>query len=122
MVWLKLIGGFLLFMGLIGAAHALDRYAGDRYGYRPVAPPNLAFMLIPHGILVAWAAGLIRAPGLGWALAVLGAGALSFMLVILQRRTSVFIAAAAAGLMLTAAPILLLSMLFSDLADSPPGR
>lgn len=122
MVWLKLIGGFLLFVGLIGGAHALDRHAGDRYGYRPFALPNLAFMLLPHGVLAALAAGLMPAPGLGWVLGALGVGALSFMLVVLHRRTNVVIASAATGLMLIAAPILLLSMLFRDLADAPPGR
>ncbi len=127
MVWLTLILGFLLFMGLIGVAHALDRHAEECYGYRPFALPNLAFMLIPHGVLVAWAVGWARGawppltPGLGWALGALAVAALLFLLVVLQRRTSLGIALAGATLMLVAAPVLLLSMLFRDLADAPSG-
>lgn len=128
MVWLALIGGLVLFMGLIGGAHALDRYAEERFGYRPFALPNLAFMLIPHGVLAAWAGGWSRAPwppltpALGWALVALGGAALVFMLIILRRRTSLGIAAVAAGLMLIAAPVLVLSVLFRELADLPRGQ
>ncbi len=127
MVWLTLILGFLLFMGLISVAHALDRHAEERYGYRPFALPNLAFMLIPHGVLVAWAVGWARdawpplTPGLGWALGALAVAALILLLVVLQRRTSAGIAPVAVALMLLAVPVLLLSMLFRDLADAPSG-
>lgn len=128
MVWLTLILGFLLFMGLIRVAYALDRHAEERYGYRPFALPNLAFMLIPHGVLVAWAVGWGQdawppiTPGLRWALGVLAVAALIFLLAVLQRRTSLGIALAGAGLMLVAAPVLLLSILFRDLEDAPSGQ
>jgi hypothetical protein len=117
--WLWLLGGFLLFMGLIGLAHALDRHAAARYGYRPLALPNLAFMLIPHGILAAWAGGYAPTPGLRWALGGLGAWALIFMLVVLTRRTSAWIALVAVGVMTIAAPLLLLSMVFRAVAEGP---
>jgi hypothetical protein len=122
MIWLWLLGGFLLFIGLIALAHTLDRHAAGRYGYRPLALPNLAFMLIPHGILAAWAAGYAPTPVLGWALGALGAWALIFMLAILTRRTSAWVALAAAGLMTIAAPVLLLSMVFRAAAEGPPGE
>lgn len=120
MSWLWLLGGFLLFMGLIALAHALDRHAADRYGYRPLALPNLAFMLIPHGILAAWVVGYAPTPVLGWALGALGAWALIFMLAILMRRTSAWVALAAAGLMTIAAPVLLFSMVFRAAAEGRP--
>lgn len=122
MIWLWLLGGFLLFMGLIALAHTLDRHAAGRYGYRPLALPNLAFMLIPHGILAAWAAGYAPTPGLEWALGALGAWALIFMLAILTRRTSVWIALVAVGLMTIAAPLLLPSMAFRAAAEGPAGE
>lgn len=127
MVWLTLILGFLLFMGLIGVAHAMDRHAADRYGYRPFALPNLAFMLIPHGALAASVLGPSRlsgvplSPALAWVLGVLGGAALILMLAVLYRRTSPGVALVAGGMMLIGAPVLLLSMLFRDLADSKPG-
>lgn len=79
-------------------------------------------MLIPHGILAAWAAGYAPTPVLGWALGALGAWALIFMLAILTRRTSAWVALAAAGLMTIAAPVLLLSMVFRAAAEGPPGE
>jgi hypothetical protein len=126
MVWLGLFGGFLLFIGLIGLADALDRHAAERYGYRPFALPNLAFMLLPQGVLAATAAasaqGITPGPVLAWVPFVFAGAALSFMLTVLWRRTSARIAVAATGLMAVGAPILLLSMLFRELAGSTPGR
>jgi hypothetical protein len=126
MVWLGLIGGFALFMGLIGTAHALDGYTANRFGYRPFALPNLAFMLLPYGALVglaiAWRQGGWDAPALAPTLGALALAALIFMLVILWRRTRAWIALVAIGLMVIGAPILLLSMLFRDLAGSAPGQ
>lgn len=125
MDWLALIGGFLLFLLFLGGAHGLDRHAADRFGYRPFALPNLALMLLPHGILVAWALGLAWAPDLHEALvpllAALGAAALGLMLAILIRRTSPGMALVATLLMLAGASVLLPSMFFRDLAESPPG-
>jgi predicted branched-subunit amino acid permease len=126
MVWLGLVAGFLLFMGLIGLAHALDRHAAERFGYRPFALPNLAFMLLPQGAVAATAAasaqGISPGPVLAWVPFVFAGAALVFMLTILWRRTSPWIAVAATGLMAVGAPVLLLSVLFRDLAGSTPGR
>lgn len=131
MGWLWLAAGFLLFMGLIGSVHALDRYSAGRFGYRPFALPNLAFMLIPHGVLATAALGLRPGPdplpgislppGMLWTMMALGAGALIFMAVTLTRRTNSWIALVATALMTAAASVLLLSVFFRDLAEAPPG-
>jgi len=126
MVWLGLVAGFLLFMGLIGLAYALDRHTAERFGYRPFAVPNLAFMLVPQGVLAATAAasaqGVSPGPVLAWVPFVFAGAASVFMLTILWRRTRPWIAVAATVLMAVGAPVLLLSMLFRDLAGSTPGR
>ena len=132
MGWLWLAAAFLLFTALIGSAHALDRYCAGRFGYRPLALPNLAFMLIPHGLLLAACSGLsprgdifdglAAPPGASWILAGLAAGALIFMLVTLTRRTTAWIAVAATALMTAAASVLLFSVFFRDLAETPPDR
>jgi hypothetical protein len=131
MGWLGLILGFLVFMAAIGAAYALDDLAARRYGYRPFAPPNLAFMLIPHGILLAWLAGL--APNaaetplaeipaaLVWGGTGLGILALGFMTLVLAARTRAWIALLATGAMLAAAPVLLVSFVVRDFARAPSG-
>ena len=133
MSWLLLIVGFLAFMALIRGAHALDDLVADRFGYRPFAPSNLAFMLIPHGVLLAavlgWerAVGLVSgAPGstsshvpeaLPVLLGALAVGCVLLMLVILMRRTRVWIAVAATLLMCLAASVLLPSVAFRDMAQ-----
>ena len=105
MMWFGLILGFLAFMAAIGAVYALDDLAARRYGYRPFAPPNLAFMLIPHGILLAWLAALspsaAESPLAGmpatlvWGATGLGVLAVGFMVVVLAVRTRAWIALAA---------------------------
>jgi ABC-type nitrate/sulfonate/bicarbonate transport system substrate-binding protein len=83
-------------------------------------------MLLPHGVLVAfvlaWRQGSWAAPVPALALGAFALAALLFMGVILWRRTSAGVALAAIGLMVVGAPILLLSMLFRELAESAPGR
>jgi hypothetical protein len=138
MAWLALLGAFFAFMASLGAVHALDRHAARRYGYRPFALPNLAFMLIPHGALLAWLgwiwafgaegdpsgtgtlAGLAMTPALVWILGAIGAAAALFMLLVLYRRTGPWIALAATLAMTLAASVLIPSMLFRDLAETPP--
>jgi hypothetical protein len=131
MAWLVLIGGFLAFMVGVGAVYALDDLAARRYGYRPFGPPNLAFMLIPHGVLLAWLVS--RMPGAedgaiaGFPMAVvwggtgLGVLAVGFMGLIVAARTRAWIAVAATAAMLAAASVLLLSVLFRDFARAPSG-
>lgn len=132
MGWLWIAAAFVLFTALIGSAHALDRYCSGRYGYRPLALPNLAFMLIPHGVLLAACSGpsprgdlfhgLAAPPGASWVLAGLAAGALIFMLATLTRRTTAWVAVAATALMTAAASVLLFSVFFRELAQTPPDR
>jgi len=47
-----LIGAFALFGALLRGAHALDAWAEARFGYRPLALPNLLFMAVPNGLLL----------------------------------------------------------------------
>lgn len=131
MGWLGLIGAFLAFMAAIGAVYALDDLAARRYGYRPFAPPNLAFMLIPHGVLLAWL--VAQAPGAAdgalaglpmavvWGGTGLGVLAVGFMGLVVVARTRVWIAVAATAAMLAGASVLLLSVLFRDFARAPSG-
>lgn len=126
MTLLALIGGFLLFMATIGAAHALDRYGERRYGYLPFALPNLAFMLIPHGllsVLLVQANGVPAAPGVEvfsgpgfWVSALAAAGASLGMFVIVRARTGGWLALVATVAMLFAASVLLFSVLFRAIA------
>ncbi len=113
-------------MAAIGAAHALDRYGERRYGYLPFALPNLAFMLIPHGllaVLVIQAHGAPAAPeveALGgpgfWVPAVAAAGASLGMFAIVRARTGGWLALVATLAMLCAASVLLFSVLFRVIA------
>lgn len=131
MGWLGLIGAFLAFMAAMGAVYALDDLAARRYGYRPFAPPNLAFMLIPHGVLLAWL--VAQAPGAAdgalaglpmavvWGGTGLGVLAVGFMGLVVVARTRVWIAVAATAAMLAGASVLLLSVLFRDFARAPSG-
>jgi hypothetical protein len=130
-VWLALAGGFAAFMVLVGAVHALDRHAAGRFGYRPFALPNLALMLVPHGLAAAALAGpLLGAdPGtvlpLGevgvWALGGLGLAAAGVVLWAVRRRTDWPIALVSTLAMLLAAPVLILSVLAGNLAESGRG-
>jgi hypothetical protein len=124
---LVLLGAFLAFMVALAAVHRLDRETGRRFGYRPLALPNLAFMLIPHGIAVAALAArasgtdpgayLGLPPGADWALGAVAILAALFMLWVLRGRTSLTIALGATAIMTAAASVLLLSMLFRELAE-----
>jgi len=127
MTWPWLVAAFALFMLFISGADALDRYAESRYGYRPLALPNLTFMLIPHGIALAAIAGLADATQIElpmlvpWLTGALGLAAAAFMLWTIRRRTIGWIAMVSTLAMIVAAPVLLLSMLFRTLAEAPPG-
>ena len=126
-----LIGAFFVFMAIIGAVHALDQWALDRFGYAPFALINVVAMLLPSAVLWAGLAGLAAAdagplgelsgtlgPGLLFGLAVAAVLAMAWLL---QRRTATWVAAIAAPLLLVAAPVLLFSVLFSTLATAGPG-
>lgn len=125
--WLGLLGGFLIFMLFISAAQTLDRHAEARWGYRPLALPNLAFMLMPHGLLAAVALQRLAGPGGQadavpiWAAAVLAAILAGGMFWIIRKRTAPWVALAATLAMCAAASVLLASMLFRTLAEAPPG-
>ena len=114
MTLLAVAAGFLLFMGLIRAVHALDDYARARYGYAPFAIPNLLFMLIPHGLLLLAIQG--TEPRELWA-GLAGAGLLVVLLLI-KSRTNGWIALLAAPLQLAAASVLVFAVFFRGLAQS----
>jgi hypothetical protein len=134
---LALAAGFLAFMAVIGSVQAVDRFALGRYGYRPFALPNLAFMLIPHGMLAVWLAGVLAPaadapldaalsalPGpiiLPWGLAGLGVLMALGLFLILRVRANAWIGLFAVGLMMVGASVLLLSALFADLAQTASG-
>ena len=131
MGWLGLIGGFLAFMVGVGAVYALDDHAARRYGYRPFAPPNLAFMLIPHGVLLVWLVSSMPGAANGalaglpvavvWGGKGLGVLAVGFMGLVVAARTRAWIALLATAAMLAGASVLLLSVLFRDFARAPSG-
>lgn len=118
MTLLAIVAGFLLFMGLIRAVHALDDYALARYGYAPFAMPNLLFMLIPHGLLLF---AIRSTSDQIWILLALAGAALLGMLLLLWSRTSAWIALFAAPVSLLLAPVLVLSLLFRILARAGGG-
>jgi len=123
--WLTLAVAFLAFMGLIITVQAVDRYAAGRFGYRPFASSNLAFMLIPHGLLAAW---LIPWWSTGqpaaarWVPALLGTSMAIGLFLILWRRTSAWIALFAVPVMAAGASVLLVSGLFGELARAGAER
>jgi hypothetical protein len=113
MTFLLIVGAFLVFMGLIWSIHAVDGYASARFGYAPFALPNALFMLAPHGLLLM----VIRGGGHRELLATLaGAGMLGLFLLIRQR-TSGWLALYAAPILLLAAPVAVLTVLFRGFAQ-----
>lgn len=116
---------FLAFMALIGAVYALDTWARGRYGYAPFALLHVVAMLPASGAL--WI-GLALTRGLdlvgsGWSppadpawllgLAALAASAMGWVIL---RRTNPWVALFATAALLVAAPVLVFSMLFRQVA------
>lgn len=116
---------FLAFMALIGAVYALDTWARGRYGYAPFALLHVVAMLPASGAL--WT-GLALTRGLdlvgsGWSppadpawllgLAALAAAAMGWVIL---RRTNPWVALFATAALLVAAPVLVFSMLFRQVA------
>ena len=131
MTLLGLIGAFFVFMALIGAVHALDQWALNRFGYAPFALINVLAMLLPSAAL--WAGLAVLAgqeagalgelagalgPALLFGLAIAAVLAMAWLL---RRRTPTWVAAIVAPLLLVAAPVLVFSVLFSTLATAGPG-
>jgi hypothetical protein len=128
---------FLAFTALIGAVYALDTWAGGHYGYAPFALLHVVAMLPASGAL--WA-GIALTRGLdlfgsGWPVPVdpawlLGLAALIALAMgwVILRRTNTWVALFAAPVLLVAAPILVFSMLFRQVAlagetqNPPPPR
>jgi hypothetical protein len=110
--------GFLLFMGLIWSIHAADDYALGRFGYAPFALPNALFMLIPHGLLIM----AVQGGGSRELLATLAGAGMLGMLLLIRRRTNGWLALFAAPVLLAAAPVVLLSVLFRGFAQGGDER
>jgi hypothetical protein len=124
-ILLSLAAGFLVFMALIGAVHALDRWTLDHYGYAPFAPVNVLAMLIPSGCLLAGLAMLGRADldalkAAADPVMLLGLAACAglAMACLIGRRTNAWVALFAAALLLAGAPVLLFSVLFRAIAGA----
>ena len=125
MMLFVLVLAFLAFMALIGAVYALDTWSSGRYGYAPFALLHVVAMLPASGALwtgLALTQGLDLA-GSGWSAPVdpvwllgLAAVAASAMGWIILRRTNPWVALFAAPVLLLAAPILVFSMLFRQVA------
>jgi len=123
MTLLALVFGFLVFMALIGAVQALDRWSLARFGYAPFALVNVLAMLVPSGALLAGAAALGGADPAGlaglmdplWLIGLGLCGGLA-MAWLIGRRTNPWVALFAAPLMLVGAPVLVFSVLFRGMA------
>jgi hypothetical protein len=120
---LGLAAGFLVFMALIGAVHAVDRCALDRYGYAPFALVNVLALLIPSGVFLAGLAmlggadlGALEAAADPVMLLGLAACAGLAMAWLIGRRTNAWVALLAAPLLLVGAPVLIFSVLFRVIA------
>lgn len=130
MTLLALAAGFLAFMALIGAVHAVDHWSLRRFGYAPFALVNVLLMLVPSGALLAVLASLggtgLGGTGLGDLVQVLGpawplglaAGAGLAMAWLIGRRTNTWVALFAAPLLLVGAPVLVFSILFRTIATT----
>lgn len=115
--------GFSVFMGLVWSVHRLNRLGAERFGYEPFAPPNVALMCVPSLLLYSALEGL---PSMGGvpdaadpaALVKLGICALFLlaMLGLLAWRNNLWIALYAASVMVLAAPVVLLIVLYQRLA------
>ena len=103
---------FLVFLGLIWSVHRVDRYALARYGYAPFALPNVLFMLIPHGLLLA----AIQSGEHQELFATLAAVGLLAVFLIIKVRTNGWLSLYAAPLQLVAAPVLVFAVLFRRFA------
>jgi hypothetical protein len=128
MHFLWLIAAFALFMAAIWSVYALNGLAQARYGYQPFSLPNAALMLVVNLLLLSALregaegdggalTGLVSA----WAPAVsikLAAGALlsAVVLVVITRRTRLWIALYAVLLMAAGAIAILPSLIFRSMA------
>jgi hypothetical protein len=137
MTFFALVLGFLAFMALIGVVYALDTWSGGRYGYAPFALLHVVAMLPASAALwtgLALTRGL-NLVGAGWSVPAdpvwllgLAAVAASAMGWVILRRTNPWVALFAAPVLLLAAPILVFSMLFRQVAlagetqDPPPPK
>jgi len=123
-IWLVL--AFALFMAAIGSVYALNRFAARRYGSEPFSLPNAALMLVVNLLLLSAFSGV--ADGQGGliqhavnepaALVKLSVAALLglWMLAVVARRSSVWIALYAVPLMAVGSIAILPSLLFHHLA------
>ena len=114
---LLLAAGFVLFMGLIRAVHAVDDYSLGRYGYAPFGLPNVLFMLIPHLLVIL----AVRDAAPRELAATLAAGGLLAMLLLIKSRSNGWIALFAASVQLVTAPVLVFAVLFRRLAGPAGG-
>lgn len=123
-----LLALFVAFLAVVGAVHGLNRLGAGRFGYAPLALPNAALMLVPHGLLLALLSGLSQGVGpltvfaeagpTAWVLLGVGAAVVLGMAVLIGMRTRPWIGAAATLLMLAAAPVVIATVLFGRVAGA----
>lgn len=122
MAWLWLLLAFGVFMALLGSVYALNRAALRRYGYAPFSVPNAALMLVVNLLLLSaltptQTAAHVGDPALRQAVMLGGAALLATgLLVVVARRTSVWLGLYAVALMSVAAIAVLPSLLFTRFA------
>lgn len=128
MHFLWLIAAFALFMAAIWSVYALNRLAQARYGYQPFSLPNAALMLVVNLLLLSALregaqsdGGALTALVSASAPAVsikLAAGALlsAVVLVVITRRTRLWMALYAVLLMAAGAIAILPSLIFRSMA------
>ena len=125
MAYLWLLAGFALFMALIWSVYALNRLALERYGSEPFSLPNAALMLVANLLLFSALAGGGLAAGGGdpaaWVKLGLAAALALWMLVMIARRTRLWIGLYAVVLLSVGAVAILPSLVFVYLARAGDG-
>lgn len=127
MAWLWLLLAFGVFMALLRSVYAVNRAALRRYGYEPFSLPNAALMLIVNLLLLSALAPAESTAAVGDAAlrqtvmigiaAVLATG----LLVVVARRSSIWLGLYAVALMSVAAIAVLPSLVFMRFAAAAQG-
>jgi hypothetical protein len=122
MAWLWLLLAFGVFMALLRSVYAVNRAALRRYGYEPFSLPNAALMLVVNLLLLSALAPAEPSTTVGDAAlrqtVMLGIAAVlaTGLLVVVARRSSIWLALYAVAVMSVAAIAVLPSLVFMRFA------